>query len=73
MLGKLILHLHFTKSLECNNISKLCLWITEEHTCLILTPKHVSRPRYDAHTQEYKLLLHSHSGITIFIHCIYEW
>ena len=36
MLQKLILHLHFTKSLLCDKIYNLCLWIIEEHIMLII-------------------------------------
>ena len=64
MLRKFILHLHFTKSYKPDNIYKLCLLITEEHSCLIITPKSVSKPRYDTNAE---------SGVTIFIHCIHEW
>ena len=55
---KLILYLHFTKSLKRDNIYKLCLWILEEHSCLIKTLLHVQKLKYDAHAQEYTLLLH---------------
>ena len=31
------LHLHFTISPKHDNICKVCLWMPEEHKCLILT------------------------------------
>ena len=49
---KLIIYLHFTKTLKRDNIYHLCLWIIEEHSCLILTSLHVSKLRYDAHAQK---------------------
>ena len=55
---KLNLYIHFTKSSQHDNIYKLCLWMLEEHSCLILTPKHVSTLRYRAHAQKCKPLLH---------------
>ena len=70
---KLILYLHFTKSLNRDNIYNLCLWIKEEYSCLILTPLHVSKLRYGAHVQEYTLLLHCAESFrrdnTYFITC----
>ena len=57
MLRKFTLQLNFTKLLKRANIYKLCLWIIEEHCCLIrvLKPKLV---RYGTHAQECKCLLH---------------
>ena len=31
------LQIHFTKSANRDNIYKLCLWMPEEHNCLIIT------------------------------------
>ena len=36
MFQKLILHLHFMKSLQCYHINKLCLWILEEYISCVL-------------------------------------
>ena len=43
---KVIVHLNFTKALKCEYVYKLCLWILEEHVCLILTNQHVLRLKY---------------------------
>ena len=32
---ELKLHIHFTKSPKRDNIYKLCLWMLEEHYCLL--------------------------------------
>ena len=48
MLRKLILHLHFAKSMMRSSIDKLCLWTVEEDSWLILMPSAVS---HIAHTR----------------------
>ena len=35
---KLKLNMHLTKSPKHDHIYKLCLYMVEKHTCLILTP-----------------------------------
>ena len=50
-------HIHFTKSPKHDNIYKLCLWMLEEHSRLILTSLDVPTLRYRAHAQKLKPLL----------------
>ena len=65
--------LHFTKSLKRDNTYKLCLWITEEHSCLIITNYTSQCQSLDiAHAQKYTLLLQNHSGVTMFKYSINE-
>ena len=45
---KLKLNIHFTKSSK-RDIYKLCLWMPEEHNCLIITSWHVPKLTYRAH------------------------
>ena len=65
MLRKLILdkHVHSSKSLKRNNIHKLCLWITEELSCLILhvhpTAAVLLTKSGQRGARKYRLLLHS--------------
>ena len=71
MPSKLKLHIHFTKSLKRDNIYKSCLWMLEEHNCLIFTSQPVSKLRYRAHVQKCKPLVHcteslKHDDIEIF-------
>ena len=55
MVRKLKLHIHFTQSPKRDNIYKLCLWMLEEHKCLILTSQLVAKLRYRAHAQNVNL------------------
>ena len=55
---KLKLHIHLTKSPKCDHIYKLCLWMLEQQSCLILLSYHVPTLRYRAHAQKCKPLLH---------------
>ena len=55
---KLKLYIHFTKSSKHDNIYKLCLWMLEEQSYLILTPWRVPTLIYRAHAQKCKPLLH---------------
>ena len=55
---KLHIYVHFTKSTKCDNTYKLCFWILEQHSCLILTSWRVPKLRYRAHAKKYKHFLH---------------
>ena len=54
---KLKLYIQFTKSFKHNNIYKLCLWMLEELSYLILTFWRVPTLIYRAHAQNCKPLL----------------
>ena len=60
VIEKLIIYLHFTKSLKHDSIYKLCLWLLGEHIYLVLVLAHVKAPIYSTHVQDYRptLLLH---------------
>ena len=47
----------FHISPKCDNVYKLCLWLQEEHICLVLTPLLVLRLRYRACAWKYEPLL----------------
>ena len=55
---ELKLYKHFTKSPKRESIYKLCLWMPEEHNCLILTSLHIPNLRYSTHAKKCKPLLH---------------
>ena len=49
----------------------------EEHSCLILTPLHVLKLKYDAHATEYTLLLHCTESFThrfwpVLYSCVFQ-
>ena len=56
MLPKFKLNIHFTKSPKRDNIYKLCLWMLEQHSCIILRSLHVPMLRYRAHATKCKPL-----------------
>ena len=60
----MILYLHFTKSLKRDGIYKLCLWIIEQHSCLILNALAGVKAGYDAHVQ-FSYIVWNHSGVMI--------
>ena len=64
MLQKIILHLHFIKSLKRDIIYELCLWIIEEYACFILTHWDVSKLKYGTHEQECILFLYCAESLT---------
>ena len=67
MLTKLKLKIRFTKSSKRDNIYKLCLWMPEEHSYLILTSWHVPKLRYRAYAKKGKPLLHCTDHLSMSI------
>ena len=62
---KFKLNIHFTKSSKHDNVYKFCLWMPEEHKCLILTSWHVPKLRYRAHAKNVNpsYIAQNHSSI----------
>ena len=67
------LSMHFTKLPKRDNIYKLCLYMLEEHNCLLLTLQHVPKLRYRAYAQKYNLsyIALNHSSVTILKHFVF--